>query len=93
LVDATNEIYVGVEVVVPSKMKSCDIGVASPCNIGAGEGSPDAGHFGIEEPKKSAKGGPSAKEEKTAEEPKDVVDCSLSEDAMIIVEALTFVSQ
>ncbi|QCD94337.1 hypothetical protein DEO72_LG5g2420 [Vigna unguiculata] len=91
--DATNEIDVGVEVVVPSKMESCDIVVASPCKTGAGEGSPDVGHFGIEEPEKSAEGGPSAEEEKIAEEPKDVVDCNLSKDDMIIVEALAFVSQ
>jgi len=34
--DATNEIDVGVVVVVPSKMESGDISVASPCKIGAG---------------------------------------------------------
>ncbi|QCE05411.1 Ulp1 protease family [Vigna unguiculata] len=91
--NATNEIDVGVEVVVPSKMESCDIAVTSRCKTGAGEGSPDVGHFGIEEPEKSAEGGPSVEEEKIVEEPKVAVDCSLSEDDMIIVEALTFVSQ
>ncbi|QCD82375.1 hypothetical protein DEO72_LG2g2711 [Vigna unguiculata] len=91
--DATNEIDEGVEVVVPSKLESGDIGVASPCKIGAGDGSPDAGNFGIEEPKNAIEAGPSAEEEKTAEEPKDAVDSSLSEDALIIVEALAFVSQ
>ena len=91
--DATNEIDEGVEIVVPSKLESGDIGVASPCKTGVGEGGPDVGNFGIEEPENAAKGGPSAEEEKTTEEPKDVVDSSLSEDALIIVEALAFVSQ
>jgi len=72
--DATNEIDVGVEVVVPSKMESGDIGVASPCKTSPCEGSPNSWHFGIGESEKSAEGGPSAKEEKTAEEPKDAVD-------------------
>jgi len=91
--DATNEIDESVEVVVPSNLESGDIGVASPCKTGAGEGSPDVGNFGIEEPENAAEGGPSAEEEKTVEEPKDAVDSSLSEDALIIVEALAFVSQ
>jgi len=40
--DATNEIDVGVEVVVPSKMESGDIGVASPCKTSPCEGSPNS---------------------------------------------------
>jgi len=91
--DATNEIDVGVKVVVPSKMESGDISITSPCKTGVGEGSPNVGNFGIEEPENAAEGGPSAKEEKTAEEPKDDMDYSLSEDALIIFEALAFVSQ
>jgi len=57
------------------------------------DGSPDAGNFGIEEAENTVEAGPSAEEDKTGEEHKDVVDSSLSEDALIIVEALAFVSQ
>jgi len=92
LVDATNEIDEAVEVVVASKLESTNIGATSQSKNGASHGSPEVPTFGIEEAKNTTERAPSAEEEKTVEEHKDAIDSSLSDDALIIVEALTFVS-